>query len=394
MRALPFPALLLGAFLCSCAESPERCGSDEFSYEMPRSSHPDSLTVFGEHLYFRSRESSPASGGEWWRIGADMRPQRLGASEHGIHVDSYGAYVLGDALYTLDDRGFHRFDPETATLVAVTPLPDGHQPLAWVSGVHAGRLYYPALNTNTNVRELWRFDGQRTERFVVLEGDYPKVAFAELAGTLYFAVSGGGESDSIFRYREGEEVTRVWTASVWPHRIFVVDDFLYFSDGTEVRRVDPEDETAEPLLLWDEAGSEIHAWEGSAYLATAGGARKYRLEGTHFVPAEWSAFAHSWAVQFEGVWLGVGCGGGELAISSDGETVTRCIDIAAGEKESSPAEFSVVAGRLWFSASDTDQFDDRVSSREHGRELWSFKDGEATLAADLAPGNEKYCEEL
>jgi hypothetical protein len=360
---------------------------------MPRSSLPSKLTVFGEHLYFRTRQSRPRSGGEWWRIGADLLPQRIGISDAILNDVNYRAYVLGDVLYTLDDRGFHRFDPETATLVAVAPLPDGHEPLASRPLVHAGRLYYPARNTNTNIGELWRFDGQRTELFMVLEDDYPGVVFAELAGTLYFAVMRAGPS-SIFRYREGEEVTLVWSATVPSNFFFVVNDFLYFCDGTEVRRVDPANETAEPLLLWDEAGSYIHAWEGSVYLTTEVGTRKYRLEGTNFVPAEWSERSHSWAVQFEGLWFGAGCGGEtELAISSDGETVTRCIDIAS-EAESAPQDFTVAAGRLWFSADDTDHLDDRVSPQEHGRELWSVKDGEVALAADIAPGNNKECEEL
>src|SRR5262245_60519011 len=175
MRGLWPAPLLLGAFLCSCGESPapKGCASDEYEYHMPRSSLPSALTVFGEDLYFRTRQSTPDSGGEWWRIGADLSPQRLGASDCLLNAGDYRAYVIADALYTLDDSGFYRFDPETEMLVAVAPLPEGHEPLASVTGVHAGRLYYPARNTNTNIGELWRFDGQRTELFMVLEDDYP-----------------------------------------------------------------------------------------------------------------------------------------------------------------------------------------------------------------------------
>lgn len=214
-------------------------------------------------------------------------------------------------------------------------------------------LYFSVGIDDTNVRELWRYDGVDLDLIrggFVGESEISIAEFTEFRGDLYFRADTGTYGQELYRF-DGNQVSLVadlhpGDASSSPVGLHVHNDALYFSAQ--------EDESFNNLWRYDGSSvTRIASFDNPRASVVTGGSLGNDL-----------IFAADDGQRGMELW------------KYDGNAVSLVSDIHAGAGDSFPREFTQLDDRIVFKATTPDT----------GQELWQYDGSTVSILSDTNPG--------
>lgn len=215
------------------------------------------------------------------------------------------------------------------------------------------QLYFSVGINDTNVRELWRFDG--TEIGVV-QGDFVGDSeisldeFTEFKGNLYFTADRGTHGQELYRF-DGNEVTLAadispGISSSSPVGLYVHNNELFFSaqEGGSFNNLWKYDGTA---------ATRVATFNDPRASVVTGGSYNNEL---YFGADDGTSGMELWKY--------------------DGSGVSQVADINLGSGDSFPRDFVVAEDKMYFKA----------TTPENGQEIWQYDRNGAALLVDTNPG--------
>ncbi len=333
--------------------------------------HPSYLTEYAGRLYFRANNLTNGNNVELWaydgavaRLAAELNPGPTGSDPADLRVWNGRLYFCattgsGSKLWQYDATNGATLAPGSASLAS---LPQAL--FAW-----GGRLYFRAsrFGAPDNIGiELWRYDGTNQTPVDLFPGtgsSYPQ-HFIEYNGQLYFNANGTpGQGSELWRCDSTGspvEAARIYPNNgSSPEHFAVFQGQLYFSayDGAHGRELWRYDGTNASLAADIVPGGQYSS-SNPAGLTVFNG----RL---YFSATDAAHGCELWS--FDGTNAQLVAEINPTPDPGNGDTFLM---------DSSPADFKVFDGLLYFSA------DDGV----HGRELWCYDGATARLALDINPG--------
>ena len=327
-------------------------------------SYPSYLTVHGEELYFRANDTAGAANVELWRFDgvqaslvADINPGIGGSSP------SYLAF-LGDTLYFAasgcSSCGIRLWQYDG---ISVSEAPGAEMGASNPQDlfVYGGNLFFRAFRSGFGV-ELWRFDGVTQTLMDIFPGSgssYPQ-HFILFDGKMCFNANGTpGDGTELYWYN-GVSVKRAAdinpTDGSSPEHMVVWRDELYFS------------------AIGDDRGRELWKFD-----------RTHATRMTDIVPGPGASNPYEMTVYRDAIYFGADdeIHGAELW-RFDGTTAELVANINENPilpgvdpvHHAFPMNLTVAGDVLYFTA------DDGI----HGRELWSYDGENASMVADIYPG--------
>lgn len=322
------------------------------------------ITEFDGLLYFRG--SLPTSGSTtyvWESDGVTAEKIAGTADLLATHLTPYD----GRLYFGTSPSGLWQYDPVSGASQA--PGSATHAQLPEELTAYGGNLYFRAARFGApgNIGiELWTFDGTNQTPIDLYPGtgsSYPQ-HFIEFQGLLYFNACGTpGQGTELWRYNGTgmpTEAARIYPNNgSSPENFAVFGSTLYFSayDGVHGRELWSFDGTTPALAADIVPGGQYSSSNPSGLTEYDGKLYFSATDETHGYEF-WS---------FDGTDATMVAEINPTPDPGNGDTFLM---------DSSPADFTLFNGLLYFSA------DDGV----HGRELWSFDGTMASMVMDINPG--------
>ncbi|HEV7571072.1 MAG TPA: ELWxxDGT repeat protein [Thermoanaerobaculia bacterium] len=338
-----------------------------YSYDT-KSSSPAEFAAFGSRTFFIA--TTDAAGTELWitdgtsagtAIVSDIIPGTGSSNPSALHVVNgvllFNArdVIHGIELWTTDGRA-----AGTHLLTDINPGPTSSQPVAAI--VYKNRMLFSA-DDGTNGRELWTTDGTAAGTRLLKDMNPGSASgnpggFVLLDDTLYFLAVGG-----LWKTDDSEGGT-VKIASVSARNLTVSGSLIFFEGLT----------AATGIELWVSDGSESGTRMVTEILPGAKGALESNYSILGLTPFRNGVlFPANDGVHGREMWFSDGTAAGT-------RMVRDFVPGAIGMWDSSYAYITAFRNRAYFSASDSG----------HGQEVWSTDgtDGGTALFADLSPGSD------
>jgi ELWxxDGT repeat protein len=331
------------------------------------SSSPSNLTILGNKLYFAA--TTAANGRELWRYDGFVSPTRLTDINHGVASSSpTDITVLNGALFfaatsaTLGSE-LWKFDSVATLVKDIRPGSAFGSPSSLVNV--NGELFF-AANDGVNGTELWQSDGTGAGTVMVTDiqpgtSSSTPQWLANIDGVLFFSAFDSLHGRELWR-SDGTEsgtymVVDIWpgTASSSPSYLTNLNGTIFFADvAVTTAQLRKSDGTAAGTVLVTEIGASGDAlptnfteFNGTFVFSAADG----DVSGTHGTE----------------LWKTDGTKSGTVMVG----------DISPGTTDSSPSDFAILNGVLYFAA----------TTSANGRELWRYDGVTApTAVADIYPG--------
>jgi ELWxxDGT repeat protein len=347
----------------------------------PGSGGASFLTIYNDALYFRANNLVAGNNCELWRydgasasLAAEINPSPTAGSDP-TDLVVYGGKLTFAATNGVGAQKLWQFDGTNAAQAPAFP-PTAQTPQDMFP--FGGNLYYRASQfSSPNIgTELWKFDGTSHTAMDLFSGPGSSGPqhFVEYNGRMYFNACGAvGEGSELWRLNAAANGAEL-AASIYPHNgsspewPVVFNGKLYFSarDGVHGQE------------LWQYDGTNATI---AADICPGGASSSSNPSGMT---------VYNGAVYFSAN-SGDGVSGYELW-RFDGTSASKVAEInptpdpGNGDTflmDSSPANFTVFKGVLYFSATDGLE-----GANAHGRELWRYDGTNVSMVEDFYPGTQ------